>query len=85
MADIERSKLPWYPVGNGFVAHAGRTRGKKGRIRFLLLAPPKPGVALRATAAAGDIVDGRCVVDHGVLGPEQRDAIETLWAAGAIE
>src|SRR5258708_2765947 len=79
------SRGPWTPhvLSDGYIVELGWTKSRKGhpsRHRFLVLAPKKPGSNFRATSAAGDLVDGACVPDHGVLSSEQRAAIEHLAA-----
>lgn len=49
--------------------------------RFLLLGPMRGPRSFRPTQAAGDIVDGKVYADSGVIGPEQREAIEALQLA----
>jgi hypothetical protein len=73
----------WFQLKNGYTASVSRQRRKHGcdqPPRFIVLAPMPPGKFLRPTLCAGDFVDGRCVIDHGVIGEELRAQLEVECA-----
>lgn len=86
MTDATRPgfRASWFPLPHGCSGSVNDQRRKHGRRRpprFLVLAPPRRSGDFRATLCSGDYVDGRCVLDHGVIDDQLRDALERECAA----
>lgn len=75
-----RPLLGWHTLEGDYTVHVARTRRSGKTLRFIVLGPFGPGQRLRPLVAAGDLVDGGPVVDHGALSVEQLEAIAALVA-----
>lgn len=73
----------WFQLDGGYTATVAPQRRKQGRDRpprFLVLAPMQPGQHWRRTLCTGSVIDGRCVVDHGLISDALRAQLETNCA-----
>ena len=75
-----RSRVPaWFQLGHGFSAAVSRQRRRHGLDRpprFLVLAPLAAPGKFRQTLCAGDFVDGRAVIDYGLISDDLRAELE---------
>lgn len=75
-----RTLLGWHTLEGDYAVQVSQSRRRGKMLRFIVLGPFGPGQRLRPLVAAGDLVDGGLIVDHGALSVEQVEAIAALVA-----